>query len=125
MLFSQSAGFTLALTPSTTALAAATFVSQLYLARDFPMPSMAPIPTALYVRSHFRTVFSGMRSSCATDFEPRPEANRAAALSLTSLPCLHLRSTDMKKPPIPRTVLSLSKKWEAVHNARVGALVVG
>lgn len=48
----------------------------------------------------------------ACDF-PMPSS---AALSLTSLPCLHLRSADMKKPPIPRTLLSLSKKWEAVHS---------
>ena len=29
--------------------------------------------------------------------------------------CLHLRSTRMRKPPISRTLISLPKKWEAVH----------
>ena len=87
--------------PSTTALAAATFVSQPYLVCDFPMPSRVSLPTALYVRSHFRTAPSGTRSPRATDFEPRPAAKRSAALVLTSLSCLHRRSTGINMPPIP------------------------
>ena len=57
--------------------------------------------------------------SRATDSEPRPETNRAAALSLSSPPYPHPRPTDMKKPPISRTLLSLfgrrfrDGKWAA------------
>ena len=113
---SIASGF--AMPPSTTALAAATLVSKSYVACDSPMASSPPLPlpAARYVYCHFFTVLTGTSRLLATDLCPRPSANMSAASSLSLRSCLHRRPTDMRKPPISRTFISMSKKWEAVHN---------
>lgn len=87
---------------STTARAAATFVSQAYLVFRLPMQSSTSLPTDLYVRSHFSTMLADMQSLAATMSLPYPSSNSSTASSRIFLSCFG----GIKKPPISRTLLS-------------------
>ena len=98
--------------PSTTAEAAATFCSYVYLACLPSMVSSASLPNARYICCHFSTVWRGTRRVLAVDVRPWPRSKSSDALLRTSISCFTLRSVRIRKAPH----FSMSKKWEAVHS---------
>ena len=90
-----AAGF--AMPPSTTAEAAATFCSYVYLACLPSMVSSASLPNARYICCHFSTVWRGTRRVLAVDVRPWPRSKSSDALLRTSISCFTLRSVRIRK----------------------------
>lgn len=98
--------------PSTTAEAAATFCSYVYLACLPSMDSSTSLPNDRYTQSHCLTVSRGTDSAFAADSEPWPRSKSPIAAFLASMSCFTLKSTRIKSLPF-----LMSKKWEAVQNS--------
>ena len=86
--------------PSTTAEAAATFCSYVYLACFPSIASSTSLPNARYTSSHFLTASSGADSILAIAARPSPLSKSSTASRLVSMLCLYLRSACIEKPPI-------------------------
>ena len=91
-----------AIPPSTTADAAATLCSNVYLDCFPPMDSSASLPNARYTHCHSLTVSRGTDRASAAGLQPTPASKSSTARLLDSRSCFTLRSILMEKPPISR-----------------------
>ena len=95
--------------PSTTAEAAATFCSYVYLA-CLPSMDSTSLPNDRYTQRHCLMVPRGTDGAFAADSEPWPRSKSPIAAFLASMSCFTLKSTRIKSLPF-----LVYKKWEAVQ----------
>ena len=104
-----------AIPPSTTADAAATLCSNVYLDCFPPMDSSASLPNARYTHCHSLTVSRGMDRASAAGLQPTPASKSSTARLLDSRSCFTLRSILMENLPFPDVQemggSSLSPSW--------------
>lgn len=90
-----------AIPPSTTADAAATLCSNVYLDCFPPMDSSASLPNARYTHCHSLTVSRGTDRASAVGLQPTPASKSSTARLLDSRSCFTLRSILMENLPFP------------------------
>jgi len=90
-----------AIPPSTTADAAATLCSNVYLDCFPPMDSSASLPNARYTHCHSLTVSRGTDRVSAAGLQPTPASKSSTARLLDSRSCFTLRSILMENLPFP------------------------
>lgn len=104
-----------AIPPSTTADAAATLCSNVYLVCFPPMDSSASLPNARYTHCHSLTVSRGTDRASAAGLQPTPASKSSTARLLDSRSCFTLRSILMENLPFPDVQemggSSLSPMW--------------
>lgn len=83
--------------PSTTAEAAATFCSYVYLPCFPSMRSSTSLPNARYISCHLLTASTGSERAIAADLYPCPSSKSPMAAFLASISCFTLKSTRIKK----------------------------
>lgn len=83
--------------PSTTAEAAATFCSYVYLPCFPSMRSSTSLPNARYISCHLLTASAGSERAIAADLYPCPSSKSPMAAFLASTSCFTLKSTRIKK----------------------------
>lgn len=108
-----------AIPPSTTADAAATLCSNVYLDCFPPMDSSASLPNARYTHCHSLTVSRGTDRASAAGLQPTPASKSSTARLLDSRSCFTLRSILMENLPFPDVQemggSSLSPSWWFGH----------
>ena len=90
-----------AIPPSTTADAAATLCSNVYLDCFPSMDSSASLPNARYTHCHSLTVSRGTDRASAAGLQPTPASKSSTARLLDSRSCFTLRSILMENLPFP------------------------
>ena len=121
-----------AIPPSTTADAATTLCSNVYLDCFPPMDSSASLPNARYTHCHSLTVSRGTDRASAAGLQPTPASKSSTARLLDSRSCFALRSILMENLPFLDVQemggSSLSPLWwlgEELHCGVVGGVLVG